>query len=84
MSRSYKKTPISGMTCADSEKQDKRRASRKTRRILRQQLRDDIDRLADIVLIEATEAETNWNFAKDGKHWYGHCKEEDIRKWSRK
>lgn len=44
MSRSYRRTPIFGITVAETEKQDKRRANRKWRRLVHQFLGADPER----------------------------------------
>ena len=62
MSRSRRRTPITGMTMAQSEKQDKRDANRKLRRVTKHILSqlDNIDELP-------TQRETSnvWEFAKE-------------------
>ena len=65
MSRSYRHTPISGIACRDTEKQDKRRANRKLRRITRSALRQK--RILPLV----REVSNRWLFGKDGKSWKG-------------
>ena len=74
MSRSFKKTPISGNTTATSEKRDKRRANRLLRRVVKILLEKDpeedeqnfpiMDEVADV-----------WSFGKDGKSWRGGVKD---------
>ena len=67
MSRSRKKTPIHGITGADSEKQDKRIANRKLRRIVKAALKDgeeDVD-------LNIRDVSNVWDFSKDGKRWCG-------------
>jgi hypothetical protein len=67
LSRSRKKTPITGITTARSEKQDKRLANRKLRRKTRQALRcRDLD-----VLPVLREVSNVWCMDKDGKFWFG-------------
>ena len=58
MSRSKKKTPVTGMTTARSEKDDKRLANRKFRRVTR------IDPENAPALREVSDV---WGMAKDGK-----------------
>jgi hypothetical protein len=67
MARSRKKTPISGITTARSEKQDKRLANRKVRRAVKQALAGsgDVD-----VLPHRRELTNPWTMAKDGKAWF--------------
>ncbi|MFA5790756.1 MAG: hypothetical protein WC976_06865 [Caldisericia bacterium] len=63
MSRSYKKNPFSGMTCAESEKAFKRVENRRARRVVRVLLKNDDERLP------GEKAFGNpWNGPKDGKH----------------
>lgn len=69
MSRSRRKTPITGITTASSEKEDKRIANRKLRRVTKEILRrgsleDDLN-LPDI-----REISDVWGMAKDGKRWH--------------
>ncbi len=61
MSRSYRKTPVRGVTTAPSDKEDKQRAHRALRRAERRAIaRDDPGpRLKDV--------SDPWSFAKDGK-----------------
>jgi hypothetical protein len=64
MSRSTKKNPFTGITTALSEKQDKREANRKERRINREIL----DQTKDETKLKATREVSNvWSFGKDGK-----------------
>lgn len=65
MSRSYKKTPIGGNTCASSEKQDKRKNNRK----LRNQTKRAIKR-EDETLPKMKDVSDPWLMAKDGKTWW--------------
>ncbi|MBE2898348.1 hypothetical protein HPC37_05875 [Pasteurellaceae bacterium 20609_3] len=67
MSRSYKKTPINGHTCFESEKQDKRRANRKFRRATRYCLR-----LGKTPPFSLRQVSNIYDFAKDGKSYF--CK----------
>lgn len=62
MSRSYKKTNISSNTCAESEKDDKRRANRVFRRRSKEKIKNNKEPLYDI-----NEISDPWLFAKDGK-----------------
>lgn len=64
MSRSRKKTPISGILKCDSEKQDKRLANRQDRRVNKAILKatfDDTKLKAKRVLSDV------WGMGKDGK-----------------
>lgn len=67
MSRSRKKTPVIGFTCAKSDKPWKAKAARSFRHAARQGLgRDD----ADALLPERRWAVVNpWDAPKDGKRW---------------
>ena len=67
MTRSRRKTPISGITTASSEKQDKRLANRKVRRAVKQALAGKVD--VD-VLPHRRELTHPWTMAKDGKIWF--------------
>ncbi|MDH3208466.1 MAG: hypothetical protein OEO79_17835 [Gemmatimonadota bacterium] len=67
MSQSRKKTPISGITTAGSEKQDKRIANRRVRRAVKQALHT----LEDAEVLPHRRELTNpWTMAKDGKRWF--------------
>ena len=66
MSRSYRKTPIYGNTKSDSEKEDKRIANRRYRRNTKQLIQAGHDTLPQI-----RELSDVWDFAKDGRRWYG-------------
>lgn len=64
MSRSRRKTPITGITCAESEKDDKRRCARGVRRNNKIKVRKGED-----ILIEPKEFMNPWSMAKDGKSY---------------
>ncbi len=64
MSRSRKKNPIHGITTSDSEKEDKRVANRKERRINKQLLDSTND---DTKLVQRREVSDVWLMDKDGK-----------------
>jgi len=64
MSRSRRKTPISGITTAESEKQDKRIANRRERHRNRQILGYSMD---DTLLMHRRRAGNPWLMDKDGK-----------------
>mgnify|MGYP003134548349 CR=1 FL=1 len=76
MTRSRRKTPITGMTCNDSEKQDKRLANRKLRAAERAWLTTDMQS-PDPVMREVDEVATH---SKDGKQWLGDRFPELMRK----
>ncbi len=61
MSRSYRKSPFVGVTCARSEKDNKRFANRRYRRRVSGALRKD----SEPPLIR--EVSNEWLFAKDGR-----------------
>ena len=63
MSRSRRRTPICGITTADSEKQDKRIANRKLRRKVRVAIRAD----AEGELPARRVVSNPWCMDKDGK-----------------
>lgn len=75
MSRSHQKTPIRGNTIAESEKQDKRHANRKFRRIVRQKMKAGEDTLPQI-----REVSNVWKFDKDGKTYDNSLSSRDLRK----
>jgi len=64
MSRSRRKHPFMGITCSESEKQDKQLASRKLRRVQKQKM-EEVEIGNDLILPK--ESSGYW-FAKDG--WY--------------
>lgn len=79
MGKSYRKTPISGITTAKSEKNDKRWANRRERHVI-----DSMLHVFDpegAVLPARKEVSNPWDMAKDGKLYLG--KDAD-RKWLRK
>lgn len=67
MSRSHKHTPICGMCVASSEKFDKQKANRRTRRLVRETLGREV---APEVIPLLREVSDVWTFIKDGKHWF--------------
>lgn len=74
MSRSFKKTPISGNCVCRSEKQDKRIANRRLRRAEKQAIKIG----KDLPLVD--EISNVWDFGKDGKHYMKEPDEKDMRK----
>lgn len=62
MSRSIKKTPITGITGSRSDKEGKRLANRHHRRINKQ--------LTDESYRTLREVSDVWDMAKDGKSWF--------------
>lgn len=78
MSRSRKKTPVTGVAPADTEKDDKRAANRRLRREVRQRLADGADATALPSLREVSDAGA---MAKDGKARFDpERRPEDLRK----
>ncbi|MCR6630690.1 MAG: hypothetical protein NVV74_11935 [Magnetospirillum sp.] len=67
MSRSRRHTPIIGITTADSEKQDKRRANRSWRAAIRRALREGEHEAAH----SRHAFSDRWTMAKDGKNGIG-------------
>lgn len=68
MSRSYRHTPILGITTARSEKQDKRKANRDLRRGVKVLLiQEDYDEASYLGLDDVSNL---YSFAKDGKNYY--------------
>ena len=64
MSRSRRKTPVTGITTAETEKDDKRFANRRQRRVNRELLESTGD---DTRLKDRRETSDPWSMAKDGK-----------------
>lgn len=62
MSRSYRKNPISGNACAESEKKEKTLANRALRRINKVELQKDTE-----IFSLKREISDVWCFPKDGK-----------------
>jgi hypothetical protein len=78
MTRSRKKTPITGMTTAESEKAEKLAAHKRERRRVRQTIQSDPG--AEI-LPHTREVSSPWLMAKDGKQYLGtQAKPEHLRK----
>jgi len=67
MSRSFRKTSITGITIADSEKQDKRDYNRRYRRVIKQKLPVHQD---DKGLPHLKEYSDPWVMDKDGKQYF--------------
>jgi hypothetical protein len=75
MSRSKRRTPIFGMTLAESEKADKRIANRRLRaheRVAFASGREVIPGIRDV--------SSTWTFAKDGRQYWRNAAAEDMRK----
>ncbi|MBK6835329.1 MAG: hypothetical protein IPG89_14105 [Bacteroidetes bacterium] len=75
MSRSLKKTPISGITKAESEKEDKRLANRRHRRVTKIEVNK-----GDEVVGKLKEVSNVWSFEKDGKRYLRSISKKDLRK----
>jgi retron-type reverse transcriptase len=67
MSRSHRKTPIAGNTCASSEKLDKRVANRRDRRVNREILNASND---DSRTKDRKTTSDPWVMSKDGKQFF--------------
>ena len=75
MSRSRRRTPIAGITTAESEKQDKRFANRALRRLAAQIL--GVDPEVEL-LPHCREVTDVWAMAKDGKLWFGKSRDPKL------
>lgn len=69
MSRSYRHTPIAGITTCRSEKEWKQRWHRRLRSAVRRTLLQTMD---DALLPHFREVSNIWTFGKDGKQYFGH------------
>ncbi len=75
MARSYRHTPIFGITTRRSEKQDKRLANRRLRRLVRPALSR-----GDELLPLLREVSDLWSFDKDGRRYDPHAGVKEMRK----
>ncbi|KFF27699.1 hypothetical protein [Chryseobacterium vrystaatense] len=75
MSRSRKKTPIIGITTAETEKKNKLEANRRLRRLNRIK----IDK-GDYDLFQLREISNVWGFDKDGKRYLKEPERKDLMK----
>ena len=75
MSRSKKKTKIQEITTAKSEKENKREANRKLRRIVKQKVNSGKTELPEL-----REVSNVWSFDKDGKRYNPEMTERELRK----
>ena len=75
VSRSKKKTKIEGITTAKSEKENKRDANRKFRRIIKQKINSGKTEMPKL-----REVSNVWDFDKDGKRYNLEIKEKQLRK----
>jgi hypothetical protein len=77
MSKSYKKNPFGGFTSSSSEKSDKKQFHKKYRRVFNKALREfDIEEQESIE-IDENEVSNPFNWSKDGKQYFGNCKDKD-------
>jgi len=76
LSRSKRKTPITGISTAESEKKDKRKANRIFRRMAKQAINQE----AEIIPVKMEEASEVYKFNKDGKQWHGNKYPKLLRK----
>ena len=75
MSRSVKKTPRKGFSSSTSEKEDKRLANRKIRRVTRVEVHKGVDEISKV-----KELSNVWSFDKDGKRYLKNPSRKDMRK----
>ena len=75
MSRSTRKTPKTGITTAETEKENKRTANRKFRRVTKAKVKKGDDELP-----LTKELSNVWSFDKDGKQFLKKPTKEDLRK----
>lgn len=75
MSRSRKKTPIVGITTAETEKKNKLEANRKLRRLNRIKIHKE-----DFDLFQLREISNVWGFDKDGKRYLKKPDRKDLMK----
>ena len=78
MSRSRRKTPITGMTRARTDHPWKKAAARKLRRAVRQSLVATLD--GDRFAGTRWDLVDPWSSDKDGKFWFGTERPELLRK----
>ena len=75
MSRSRRKTPKTGITTAETEKENKRQANRKFRRVTKVKVKKGGDELP-----LTKELSNVWSFDKDGKKFLRKPTKKDLRK----
>ncbi len=75
MSRSFKKTPRTGITKAETEKDNRRLANRKLRNATKSQVRK-----GDVEISTIREVSNVWAFDKDGKQFLKNPTKRDLRK----
>ncbi len=74
MSRSFKKTPRTGITKAETEKDNRRLANRKLRNATKSQVRK-----GDVEISTIREVSNVWAFDKDGKQFLKKSDEEGLK-----
>ena len=79
MSRSRRKTPISGYCVCRSEKRDKQLNHRRERQAVRQALFNE-----DEVMPHTREVSDPWSMGKDGKGWFGDYDADTVARILRK
>jgi len=80
MTRSRRKNPCFGWTCAESDKEWKVDANRRWRRKNRQLLRQLWYQGQEIILLKLHEVSDMWNSRKDGKQWVDPKKNPEVWK----
>lgn len=65
MARSFRRTPIAGITTAETEKPDKQKANRRYRHAVRVAIAEGRDHIPS-----RRELTDPWHMAKDGKKWF--------------
>jgi len=75
MARSYRHTPIFGITTSQSEEQDKRLANRRLRRLVRPALSR-----GDELLPLLRDVSNVWSFDKDGRRYDPRATRKQMRK----
>lgn len=78
MSRSYRKTPIGGITTTQSEAEWKAKAARKLRAATRVSLAKQPE--GEALCGKRWEVLNPWDGPKDGKHWFGSSYPKSMRK----
>jgi hypothetical protein len=75
MARSRKRVPITGITNAKTEKNNKRKANRKFRRLTKVQIKK-----GGVQITSIKEVSNVWSFDKDGKQFLHNPTKKDFRK----
>jgi hypothetical protein len=78
VSRSRRKTPIFGHTTAVTDHPWKKAAARRLRHRVKQYLTATLD--GDRIAGKPWDLESDWQSDKDGKHWWGKARPNDMRK----